>query len=35
MSLVGIISEKDVLYLLHADKNQEEKTVRATGKNLK
>ena len=27
MSLVGIISEKDVLHLLYADKDQEEKTV--------
>ncbi len=27
MSLVGIISEKDVLHLFHADKDQEEKTV--------
>jgi len=27
MSLVGIISEKDVLHLFHADKGQEEKTV--------
>jgi len=27
MSLVGVISEKDVLHLLYADKDQEEKTV--------
>jgi CBS domain-containing protein len=27
MSLVGIISEIDVLHLFHADKGQEEKTV--------
>ena len=27
MSLVGIISERDVLHLLYADKDQEEKTV--------
>ena len=28
MSLVGFISEKDVLHLLHANKDQEEKTVK-------
>ena len=27
MSLVGVISEKDVLHLFHADTDQEEKTV--------
>jgi CBS domain-containing protein len=27
MSLVGVISDKDVLHLLYADKGQEEKTV--------